>query len=392
MTRRFNLKDFCISLLIFIFTSFCFAEPILNTELGYSLDIPEGYKLADYTEDGMSYLFTHPNIPVSLALKVVYNDNVKSTSEALELSLKKLNAMFQADQFAWNNTPCSISTFNMKLDQNYSGWATATPTKIDNAYLVLLCYSPSDKKDICEQFIISTLNSLCIDDYYYNTPGIITTYAFPLEGNKKINLKINGRSISTKIDKIDEEASQFVVDLEYSVLTLYAKHNAWKEAWQRYYRMIYRDSYSRMQNVSTDLYNAFFEECKEKNPLTAEISYAQILLSWTQNFNYIRANEAKQSDFTSIPSAIAGKGSDCDSRSLLLCVLLKSIGIETLLLFSPEYSHAIAATQIDAPGQKYHLDGVEEEFIFGETTAKVTWGMIAQEHSDRSKWIPVILP
>ena len=45
-----------------------------------------------------------------------------------------------------------------------------------------------------------------------------------------------------------------------------------------------------------------------------------------------------------------------------------------------------------APGQKYEVEGTGREFLMGETTAKVTWGTIAQEHADRKKWIPVILP
>ena len=45
-----------------------------------------------------------------------------------------------------------------------------------------------------------------------------------------------------------------------------------------------------------------------------------------------------------------------------------------------------------APGQKYEVEGTGRSFLMGETTAKVTWGTIAQEHADRSKWIPVIMP
>lgn len=392
MTRRLCSKAIILSFIIFICASFCWADPIVDKDFGFSLDIPEGYELSDYTEDGMSYLFTHPNIPVTLALKLISNDMVNSPSDALNNALTKLKAKYQEDKFTWNEDLCSISTFSMTLDKKYSGWATSTPTKVDNTFLVLLCYAPSNKEKSCEQFIMSTLNSLCIDENYYCTPGIITSYAFPPEGIKNVNLDINGWNISSSIDKSDSEAAQFVVDLEYSVLTLYAKHNAWKEAWQRYYRMIYRDSFSRMKNLSSDLYNAFYENCKLVNPENPDIAYAQLLLSWTQSFEYTRAKDSKQSDFTCLPSVITGKGSDCDSRSLLICVLLKSIGIETLFLFSPEYSHAMPATLIDAPGQKYVLEETNKEFIFGETTAKVTWGMIAQQHSDRSKWIPVILP
>lgn len=41
-------------------------------------------------------------------------------------------------------------------------------------------------------------------------------------------------------------------------------------------------------------------------------------------------------------------------------------------------------------GQAYTLDG--KEYLFGETTAKkLTFGMIAKDMQDRSKWISVEL-
>ena len=52
----------------------------------------------------------------------------------------------------------------------------------------------------------------------------------------------------------------------------------------------------------------------------------------------------------------------------------------------------MAATLIDAPGQKYTLPDTEIELLMGETTSKLTWGIIAQSMADRSKWIPVVLP
>ena len=52
----------------------------------------------------------------------------------------------------------------------------------------------------------------------------------------------------------------------------------------------------------------------------------------------------------------------------------------------------MAAVQIDAPGQKFIPENTDMELLMGETTAKVTWGMIAQDMADREKWIPVYLP
>lgn len=391
MTRR-TLKQF---LSLFFFTAALFslhAESIVDNDFGFSLDIPEGFKLVENSDDGMSYHLAHPNIPVDLIIKNGTDKSVTTAAQALSLNMKKLNANIQQDDFEWNKTPVSIGTFTMQLDAKYAGWAVSVPTKVQDYYLTLICYAPEDKEPGCEPFIMSTLNSLCINTDDFNRPGIITSYAYPSEGKKEIELTIEGKKIKTQIDKCDEEAAQFLVDLEYSVLTLYSNHNAWKEAWQRYYRMIYRDGFGRLENVCSDVFEALYPVAKKTNPQNADIAYAQFLLSWVQHFEYKRADEHKDSDFTCLPGALCGKGNDCDSRSLLICTMLKSVGVECLLLVSPEYSHALAAAGIKAPGQQYELESTGLEFIMGETTAKVTWGMIAQEHSDRTKWFPVILP
>jgi len=397
MTRfPFRIRNiflyFIFSLLICLPLS---AEIINDETFGFSLDIPEGFQLADATDDGMSLLFSHPNIPITLALKLYMQDENANSKDVLNVALSKLKATSQIDTFKWNENQCAISSFTMNLDQSYSGWAVCTntnPNLIKDAYIVLICYAPTNNFDACSQFIMSTLNSLCVDNDFYNTPGIILSYAYPKEGTKRITLNINGNKIVSSLDKSDCEAARFLVDMEYGVLMLYGNHPLWKEAWQRYYRLIYRDNYGRLGNVIFDIYNILWPLAKTKKTGTPEIEYAQQLLTWTQNFNYQRADSKSQSDFTSLPEAICGVGNDCDSRSLLLCVLLKSIGIESLLLISPEYSHAMIATEIEAPGQVYELPDSDRYFLFGETTAKVTWGMIAQDFADQSKWIPVILP
>lgn len=391
MTRRI-LKQTFFSIILFLSVFKISAEPIQDYDFGYSLDIPEGFQIAESTDDGMSYHFVHPNIQVELILKINSGNGFTSPQETLATNIKKLKGKIEQDNFDWNGSLVSIGTFSMKFDKVYSGWAIAVPTKIQDFYLTVLCYAPEEQIQSCSQFIMSTLNSLCIDEDKFNTPGIIVSYAYPSEGKKDIQLSIGEKKVNTSIDLCDEEASQFVVDLEYSVLTLYGSHKLWKEAWQRYYRQIYRDSYGRLANVSSDIFENLYPEAKKSNPQNTDIAYAQQLLSWVQTFEYRRADDPKKADFTALPCVLCGTGNDCDSRSLLVCTLLKSVGVECLLLISPEYSHAIAAAGIKAPGQQYELEGTDLQFIMGETTAKVTWGMIAQEHADRSKWIPVILP
>ena len=374
---------------IFLLFSFAnaFAEKITDRDFDFSLDIPEGFEIADYTQDGMSYVFSHPNIPVTLVMKISEEAQAKNAAEVLKKNLNKLSAKGETDSFVWNGSSCGISSFTMTLDDNYFGWSVAAPLKIKGAYVVLLCYAPQSQKG-CEQFIISTVNSLCINSDYLNTPGIITSYAFPPEGRKAVSLKIGGKEIKTSIDKSDEEAAKFVIDLEYAVLTLYASHKMWKEAWKRYYKMIYRDNAGRLEQAAADIYNALYPELKETKPQDADIKYAQALLSWVQTFGYQRATNKNESDFTSLPAALIGKGNDCDSRSMLISALLNYTGIDTALLISRDYSHAMVVTDIPAPGQTFTMEN-GREYLMGETTAKVTWGMIAQDHADRTKWIAV---
>ena len=384
---RFCKKLFYFLFIIFAITSYSFSEQITDRDFGFSLDIPEGFEIADYTEDGMSYVFSHPNIPVTLVMKLTEEKNAKSAAEVLNINLKKLNASGETDSFKWNGTVCGISNFSMSLDDNYSGWAVSAPVKIQDYYVILLCYAPESKKG-CEQFIISTINSLSINNEYLNTPGIITSYAFPPEGSESVLLKIGGKEIKTSLDKSDEEAAMFVIDFEYSVLNLYANHKMWKEAWQRYYRMIYRDNAGRLQQTAKNIYDSIYPELKKSKPQDADIKYAQALLSWVQTFGYERAQSKIESDFTSLPASIKGKGSDCDSRSMLVSVLLNYTGIDTAMLISREYSHAVVVTDIPAPGQTFTMEN-GREYLFGETTARVTWGMLAQDQADRTKWIPV---
>lgn len=384
---RFCKKLFYFLFIIFAITSYSFSEQITDRDFGFSLDIPEGFEIADYTEDGMSYVFSHPNIPVTLVMKLTEEKNAKSAAEVLNINLKKLNASGETDSFKWNGTVCGISNFSMSLDDNYSGWAVSAPVKIQDYYVILLCYAPESKKG-CDQFIISTINSLSINNEYLNTPGIITSYAFPPEGSESVLLKIGGKEIKTSLDKSDEEAAKFVIDLEYSVLNLYANHKMWKEAWQRYYRMIYRDNAGRLQQTAKNIYDSIYPELKKSKPQDADIKYAQALLSWVQTFGYERAQSKIESDFTSLPASIKGKGSDCDSRSMLVSVLLNYTGIDTAMLISREYSHAVVVTDIPAPGQTFTMEN-GREYLFGETTARVTWGMMAQDQADRTKWIPV---
>lgn len=393
MTRSRILTIFsaaAIFLLCTLLPAYLNAEEVIDNDFGYSLDIPECYKVAGYTPDGMSYHFRHTFLPVEFVLKLYTTDIFPDSNSALEGALKKLSATYDGtDTFIWDNAECSITNFSSELimKNGATGWAVGTNLSEKNANLVLLCYADSQKANDCEQFILSTLNSLCISKKSRFSPGIITSYAFPETEKRKINLNIAGKNISTEIDAISSEANNFVIESEYEILKLYANNEKWKEAWIRYYKTIYRDSYSRLSKAAFDINSALYQAALKKNPQKPENAMNEILLNWVQNFEYKRGDE-KSTDFTSVIDSLTGTGSDCDSRSMLMCILLKQNGINTTLFISQEYSHAVYGAELDAEGAKIEVGG--KEFLLGETTVKnLKPGLIAQDQNDTEKWIPV---
>ena len=389
MTTKLIYKKLSALLIAFFASLWLFAEPVIDQTFGYTLDIPEGYELSATTNDNLSLAFNHKNLPVTLAVKIY--ESTEDAFTVLQTALEKIGSKDKAGSFEWNNKLCAISktSFELADGQEFGGWALCAPTKLEGYFLTLLCYAPKSISEKCNYFIMSTLNSLQIGDE--KTRGIVTEFAYPKQGKQDIQLVIDGKKIKTSIDKSDAEAAEFVVNIEFAVLTMYANHPQKMEAWKRYYRLIYRDSYARLSHVSNDIYKALSADIKTKSPKNVELGYAQALLSWVQTFDYKRAKVKTNSDFTPLPAILTGEGSDCDSRSMLVSLLLNAKDIPSVLLLSPSFSHAMAGTEIKAPGQTFTDPESKKEYLMGETTAKVTWGTIAQDHADKSKWFAIEL-
>lgn len=387
MTRIGKIKKIAACILLLLAGSGLFAEIISDQTFGFSLDIPEGYELTATANDNMNLAFNHKNLPVTLAVKIY--ESRGDSMEVLNDAMKKLGSSEKASIFEWNDSICSVAKPAFSVEStDYQGWAVCAPTSREGYFVTLLCYTQASMANKCEFFIISTINSLKVGGE--KSPGIFTQIAYPREGQEDISLNIAGRKIKSHLDKSDAEASSFVINIEFNILTMYANHPLKLAAWKRYYRILERDAEYRLKEAGEDIYKALYADCKKQNAKEADLVYAQTLLSWVQDFEYQQTKgstaQNMNAGFTSLPAVLEGKGSDCDSRSMLLSVLLSQKNIPCIMLFSPEYAHALAAVKLKAPGQTFTDPKTGNEYLFGETTAKVTWGMIAKEHTDRSKW------
>ncbi len=387
-------KIFLTILLTLIFASTSTAELITSQKFSYSIDFPEGFEISDMEEDETTVLFKHTILSVEALIKVWPQEIFEDSLKAMEGTMKKLDATFDTSEVVWRNRKCTVASFSSsKLSQEKcDGWGVSIPLTEKKSCLVVLSYAKSNIARDCEQFMISLLDSILIDAGSLKENGIITAAFFPRNKPEEINLTIEGNNITTQIDAIDSEANQFVLEREFDVFKLYAVQNSKLAipAWQRFYRIVAKDSLSRLKKASFDIKSELTQYAKEKDPKNPDAAIAQTLLFWTQKMQYERASSnAAKVDFTNVIDILKGKGCDCDSRSMLLAVLTKNMGMDSCFVISSEYSHALFAVCFpDKQGQTIKIDG--KNYLLGETTHKdVTLGMIPTNRQDSSKWISV---
>ena len=113
----------------------------------------------------------------------------------------------------------------------------------------------------------------------------------------------------------------------------------------------------------------------------------ELVMSYVQAIPY---EIPKDRPFGLLPPALvaAQKKGDCDSKSLLLLMLLDSLGIESVLLNSDAHRHAMLGVNLPAQGTKIKHEG--RSYAFVETTAKnAPIGWISKELLTPNDWIVV---
>ncbi len=351
------------------------AEQLYSPEWDYALDLPEGYVLT--ARDGSSrYNFEHQMFPVNLQIALYELKQFPDGEKALSHVTDQLASTGPKVSFLWRNRQAAISKVE---SASIGGWSVALELDGKKGWLVMACTTTPDKTVALEPLIISTLDTVYTDDGSWFETGPMTAFAWAPEQEKMIDINFAGKPHSVPLNNVDAAANQSVIDREFSLLTGYLETEYVFPAWKRYYRLIYRDAWTRIEKASFMLGSLV--------PPAPEKAAAE-LLAWTQGFTYERDRDG--ADFLNLPDAIVSRRGDCDSRALLLVLILNQMGVDAVLLVSPEYSHALAA--VDCPGEGARYAVGEKKYLIADTTAKVGLGKIAEDMSDSSKWFAVGFP
>lgn len=348
------------------------AEIIGFPDFAFALDLPEGYMLVEKDKNTRFHL-SHSIVPADLQIAVYPATQFDSSIQALHHVTTQLSSTGGEITFEWRFNSASIGEI---ISEKIQGWALVLKLTENKGWLALLSYTGKEHYLNVEPLLISSLDAVFTDQGSWFSPGPMTTFAWPNEGEMEVKYTDARRKFSIPMDKAAGLAGQSVIDREFSVLTAYLNTPFVTEAWKRYYRIIWRDSWSRLEKAGFIISSSL--------PDTAEKITAEIL-EWTQSFTYERDRQG--SDFLSLPLALVEKKGDCDTRALLMVLLLNQMGIDAILMVSPEYGHAVAA--VDIPGQGARFNSGGKNYLIADTTAPVPVGLIDSEISDSSKWFSV---
>jgi hypothetical protein len=385
-----------LPLFIFIY-SLAFSSPLESPSWGFSLDLPEGYELSGGDRKD-TFSFSHPDgatfeISVSYSAPGQRTESRASYASVEEMShdiKTKLNSSGDLEFFDYRGKKAALLelVFTLQGVGRMAGWAlcmelaqpNTTPARNASAskpLLLAMAYGPAGKQGL-EVLHLSALDSIAPEWGDRLAPGPITEFSYPREN--RVKASVFGLDCEAWIFEEDAEAAQALIDREFQVLRRYQNAPNWKEAWIRFYRAIYRDSFERLVDI------AFQVERKLNVPPLENRDFANQALKWVQSFEYER--DLFGSDFINlVSSATEGRG-DCDNRAMLWAVVLKQACIPSAIMVSRNYSHAMGLADLPGSGARFELKG--QRLLVAETTANVPIGMIGETVSEIDQWLGIL--
>jgi hypothetical protein len=367
---------------------------------GFRIDLPPGYQAQGSAGDtGVS--FRNPQGAVFEIWAARRDDPEKH----LESVLSRLGNENGTESFVYHGRKAALAELEFSLGAASPGRGSACRgwglcLDRGDSLLLALAYGPAGNSGM-DILHLSCLDSIVPTRAEQRYCGPVTEFAWPRGPLRE--LPLFNTQIKALFSEGDAEAAQGLVDREFQVLRYFEKGPQWQEAWRRFYRMIYRDSWERIAHAAFLLERSWAAETlpletdalKEQDSaatggaaraVSQDIRLASRALSYVQNFSYER--NLMGSDFVNLVSALTEGRGDCDSRALLWALILAQANIDAGIMVSRDYSHAMGIADIESPGARFPFMG--KQYLVAETTTKVEPGLIAQNMSEISKWMGIV--
>lgn len=382
MKKNFNKINVFISVIfvLLLFFSFCpvFSEDVQVEGYEYRLDIPENWELLD--AENLSFIsFTDPTHSIVLQIIVYPGEKYFKATDIADSIKSQLNAQGEGENFVFNMKNSYIADLVFKANKYTARgyFIFINGQKYDYA---VFSYTSQELYEGYKAFILSALDSFSLNKEGLLYPGPVSQYfyPFPAPETKAVDIIFQDKKLSVNLDNNELEASQIVIEREAIVLSTYENNRP--KAWERFYRMIYRDNYHRLDNI----FNAIDNELENKKLNKQDkISF---ILKWLQDFSYTSTGTLLSDIHSPLASCINHSG-DCDSRALIFLSLLCKLDIDSILLVSSKYKHSAVGINSSMLNRKGAMISFEDKkYLYAELTSKVDIGLIASDYADPSGW------
>ncbi len=359
------------------------AEVLSVKEYGYSLDLPEGWIPFD-ASDMAKLSFTDPASGAMLQISIFAHER-SITAQQMENDLRKqLKGEGSGTVFSFSGRDCYLSDVTFTSAGNpFRGFILVvraldrggiSPPTLDG---ILIAFAPIERYEKARDDLLSALDSFSPDQAAKLLPGPISQLsdAYPDDDRKTLAIQFLGETLPVTVGKGEQESEQALVEREARLLASYKAGQI--PAWQRFYRMIFRDGYHRLDGILAGLKREM--EARGVAPQDTPTT----LLCWIQGFTFQRTGTL--SDFLSPIAVAASEAGDCDSRALLYAALLDQLGYDAMIFVSPRYGHALAGVKLDRQGAT--ISFADKRYIVAEMTEPVDIGLIAKDMADPTAWI-----
>jgi len=371
-----------------------FSETLYSPTYGFTINPPAGYTYSG--GDGKSrFSFSFENrAPAYLDIRI-YEPGTFTSLEALGADIqKRISSKGESSLFTYRGRQALLMELTFTLNGKIqSGWGLCIELgdrgNNKHALLAALAYGDSSIEELIN-FHLSALDSIVPASGDELVPGPVSVYAFPEQ--KPEETKLAGLSVTALLEPEAAQACKATVDREFAVLASYSQDSLWKEAWIRFYKMIYRDAYDRLSGVAFAVERTISQQIDvaPRTPAQRDRLFAEQTLAWVQNFKYER--DLLGSDFVDVVSAATEGRGDCDSRAMLWAIILRHNNIPSAIMVSRDYSHAMGLALVEGAGARFPTGtgDSERKWVVAETTAQVPLGLIGKSVADPAKWIPVL--
>ncbi|MFW5827581.1 MAG: hypothetical protein ACOCU4_05795 [Alkalispirochaeta sp.] len=373
-----------------------------NPDYDYVVDIPAGWQLIDGSQTEL-VSFSDPESVAVFQIMAFSTDRFVTVDELDEYVRQQFSMDGDRVSFRYLDQPAIFADYEFSTG-GFTARGYMTFINGDEHDFAVMTYIPEEYYEEYHDLALSAVDSFSMDVTTRNTRGPVSQF-FAEEAEAEA---ASGRGDAAVLtlpeggefelppaisDEAVQESHQVLIEREARVLSEYAPTEGafprpdpdtpqeWVTAWRRYFRMVYRDSFSRLEPVSEAIFQDLAAAGVAREEMPARI------LEWLQGAEYQRT--ASLSDLLNPSACLVQFAGDCDSLGITYAIILHHLGFDAILMASVEYSHAMVGVDVPGEGARFPFEG--REWLVAELTDEVDIGQIDQTMSDIGGWIGVKL-